>query len=124
MTAEAIAALDTMPWVRVITAARRPLGRREELLAWLAGADLPPEATEILRAAWAHDSVTGPALETAWQAYLAALRIAEGVAEGRLDYRVVDEDLCCPDRHQVAAEIARQDAEAALRVVSRGGTPW
>jgi len=122
MTA-ATADLLVMPGVRMLTARRLPLERRRELLRELARAhlDMEPENVELQLAAWAHESLTGPALKAAWLEYRYRLELAADAAEGRLHWSLIDPEMRCGERQQAAVEIAADDAEEALNVLA-GGT--
>jgi hypothetical protein len=53
----------------------------------------------------------------AWAEYRAAVRIELDLDGGVADYRVVDDELTCADRMNVAIEIARQRSAEALAVL-------
>ena len=118
----ATADLIAMPGVKVITVRRLPLEERRARLRELALAacDMDAEDVTVLLSAWAHDSITGPALKSAWLEYRARLEVAEGVAHGQLDWRAIDDELTCRERTAAAVEIAYQDAEDALDVLAGG----
>ena len=126
----ATATVSTMPWTRFLTAERLPLKRRKELLAWLGESvlGLPPELVTLAVTAWAHDSITGPALDEAWGRYLERQALADAVDNGIADWdwrcnscaHLLGKACpcsCCPS----ASEQAHADAEAALDVLA-GGT--
>jgi hypothetical protein len=116
------AVVTPMPGVRLLTVQRLPLERRKALLRDLARGhwDMEEENVSLQLAAWAHDSLTGPALRSAWLEYRARLDIADGITEGRLHWSVVDDSLCCPDRTEAAIERACEDAEEALSLLAGG----
>lgn len=118
----ATADLIALPGIKLIPVRRLPLEKRRQRLRELAlrACEMDPEDVTNLLSAYAHDSLTGPALRAAWLDYRARLDIAEGVAEGRLDWRVVNDELTCCERTAAAIEIAHQDAEEALDVLAGG----
>jgi hypothetical protein len=124
VSTDTIAPVRTMPWAKLICARRLPLARRTELLAWLGenALDLPAEAVTVMRDAWAHDSLGGPALDIAWTAFLEARQIEQDADEGRLHWSVVDPELTCSDKWTAAREIAHEDARCALALLAGGST--
>jgi hypothetical protein len=121
MTATAV--VTTMPGTRLVAIQRLSCERRMQLLEQLArqALDLEPEFVVILRDALAHDSLTRPAVEEAWDDVLERVAIADAADQGLVDWRCIADDLPCPDRTSAAAEIARQDATEALAALA-GGT--
>jgi len=125
----AMTAVIPMPGVRLVTARRMPLERREQLLAWLAehALDLPAEVVTLGYHAWSHDDLHGPALDAAWLAYVRCRALADAADAGVLDcdtacgdcgHRLASECgcSCCP----APGEIEHQDAADALNLLARG----
>jgi hypothetical protein len=118
----ATAEILPLPGIRLVTAARLPVERREFLLRWLAerSLDLPPEVVALSVDAWSHDSICGPALELAWRDFEDKTALADAADRGCFDWRQLDPELSCGGRTEVAREVAHQDAEDALHLLARG----
>lgn len=118
----AVAEVRALPGVRLIAVRRLPLEKRRERLRnlALAACDMNAEDVTVLPSAWAHDSLSGPALQASWLEYRYRLQIESDVAEGRLDYRVINDELVCQERTAAAVEIAHEDSEQALDVLAGG----
>lgn len=60
----------------------------------------------------------GQARQDAWDAYLEAVRTEMAIEDGLIDWRDVDDCLTCPDRTEVAREIAQQRSAEALALLT------
>jgi hypothetical protein len=130
VSTETIAPVRTMPGVRLVAVKRLSFEQRMRRLENLARTclDRDAEETAVLLAAWAHDSLSGPQLERAWEEVVDLLRVADKADRDRLDWdwacnscghRTGQECgcTCCPS----AADEAEADAAEALAVLA-GGT--
>jgi hypothetical protein len=124
VSTDTIAPVRTMPGVRLVAVKRLSFEQRMRRLENLARTcpDRDAEETAVLLAAWAHDSLAGPALDIAWTAFLEARQIEQDADEGRLHWSVVCEDLTCADKFAAAREIAHEDARCALALLAGGST--
>ena len=66
----------------------------------------------------ASSMLSGAPLAEAWLDYLGAKRDELDIEDGVIDWRLIDDTLTCPERTEVAREIARQRSAEALEVLT------